>query len=191
VFAQGGRWCASHSADGTVRVWDTREGEARSVVNEQGGRISKLALSPGGRHVAGILKEATIRVWDADERTKLMEWEEGVERVTDLAFLDDGPRIVCRCDDGTVHVLDVKLRKSLQPTGPGDFTEVFASPDANRYRARTCDTEIVIEDLEEDQPVAWFPVKADELAANPEGRQWAVSLASHLQFVNLEPNPTR
>jgi WD40 repeat protein len=63
--APDGSWLASASWDATVRVWDTRSGEARYVFAGHTDRVKALAADPGARWLASTSEDQTLRIWDS------------------------------------------------------------------------------------------------------------------------------
>jgi WD40 repeat protein len=58
-WSRDGRWLASGSYDGSVRIWDVQEGTSRVGI-EQTGLISTVAWSPDGALLASATDEGLV-----------------------------------------------------------------------------------------------------------------------------------
>ncbi len=64
AFSPDGSLLATASRDGTVRIWDPRDGTELRAIRE-GAPVTAVAFSPNGRQVATGDGNGAVRVWDA------------------------------------------------------------------------------------------------------------------------------
>src|SRR5205085_323005 len=67
-FSTDGRWLASGSRDGQVRIWDAQNGTLRTNWQAHGHRVNSLSFSANGNHIATAGQDGQIHVW---------EWSQG------------------------------------------------------------------------------------------------------------------
>src|SRR5207248_2357589 len=96
-FSADGRWLASSSWDGTVKVWECQLAQTpvlRYTLRGHSGRVMGVAFSPDHRTVASGSWDKTVRLWDlqAPVGDSLAEVRTipTAERVISLAFSADG-----------------------------------------------------------------------------------------------------
>jgi WD40 repeat protein/serine/threonine protein kinase len=112
VFSPDGRWIASGSQDGKVKVWDATTG--RELFNFPAHRqhVRSVAFSPDGRRLATASWDGTAKVWDFDpkraggDNIPLLTLSGHQARVNSVAFSPDSQRLASAGHDQTVRVWD-------------------------------------------------------------------------------------
>lgn len=112
VFSPDGLQVLTAGRDGTVRLWNTKDGQEVRCYRTGGKEVIQAAFSPDGRRVFASCVDKTVRIWDVDgepERGRL-------EKATgSLSFTPNGQRLLTRAEDaGTLLLWDVTSRKQLQ-----------------------------------------------------------------------------
>ncbi len=108
AFFPDGR-LASGSDDKTVRVWDSKTGNAASApLIEHTELVWSVAVSPDGKLIASGSKDKTLRIWDSDTGAcPLGPISAHSNIINSVTFSPDGSRIVTGSDDCTLKVWNV------------------------------------------------------------------------------------
>ena len=105
-YSPNGRWVASGSDDGTVRVWDARSGELVADCLEHTSRVLSVCYSPDGQRLASGSDDGTVKVWDAYSDELIADCRGGdTDWVNCICYSPDGQRIASG-NDHTVKVWD-------------------------------------------------------------------------------------
>jgi WD40 repeat protein len=64
AISSAGDIIVSGSADGTLKVWDTRSGEERRTLRGHTSKVTGCAISPAGDAIVSASSDGTLKVWD-------------------------------------------------------------------------------------------------------------------------------
>jgi len=137
AFSPDGRWLASASADGTVRLHDLATGGQPRVVTSHDDAVYAVDFSPDGGLLATAARDRIIRIWDTATWEELpgLAGHEGT--IYSARFSPDGRRIASASQDGTVRIWNIADRRQslrLDPEG-GRIFRVLFSPAGDRIAA--------------------------------------------------------
>lgn len=88
---------ASAGEDGRVVLWDSRSGEQRALLSEEGSWVEHLAWTPDGSVLATAARK-TISLWRDEE--SLGVWYDGRRQILAMAWAPDGRRLATAANKG-------------------------------------------------------------------------------------------
>jgi WD40 repeat protein len=105
TLSADGRFLATSSPDGTVRLWQTNWDDATlvwplSVLEGHTGDVSDAGFSRDGTSVVSVGDDGTARVWDSTTGDTVAVLRKPGGTIFSAAFAPDGNRIVTATDDG-------------------------------------------------------------------------------------------
>ena len=114
-FERDGRWMYSGSDDGTVKLWDARQGSRHTREYESRAAVTTVALHPNGAELLSGDANGNIRVWDLTMNACSCELvpEVGVA-VRSVSVASDGSLVVAGNSTGTCYVW--RLQKDAKTT---------------------------------------------------------------------------
>ena len=141
AYSRDGRYIASSSDDGTVRVWDVASGQAR-VLEGHTAQVYSAGFDPEASRVISGSGDRTARLWDlATGDNRIVHRASGT--VKGVRFSSDGRFVASFTEDDTVSIWDPhataafetypsKLRAWLaaQTSAEVDETGAIASSDS-------------------------------------------------------------
>ena len=109
AVSRDGRWIASGSDDGTVRVWTASTGQAVATLRGHDAAVLSVAFSPDSTRLISGGNDGAVRLWDVATHEPILVLQGHQGAVTSVAPTPDGTRILSGSADGTVWVWESRL----------------------------------------------------------------------------------
>jgi WD40 repeat protein len=103
---------ASGGDDGTVRLWDPKDGQLQRILLGHAGKITCLAWSPDGKTLASGSDDTTVRLWNADTGKLQHALAKHTGPIRALAWSDDGKTLASGSADRSVRLWDTATGES-------------------------------------------------------------------------------
>ncbi|MDD5391642.1 MAG: AAA family ATPase [Thiothrix sp.] len=146
VAFDGGGQLASGSSDGTVKLWDVKNGELKQTLQAQS-RVNSVAFDGGGQLASGSY-DGTVKLWDVKSGA-LKQTLQAQSGVSSVAF-DGRGQLASGSYDGTVKLWDVKsgaLKQTLQAGGSGYSPVVVAFDGGGQLASYSSDGRVKLWDV--------------------------------------------
>jgi len=98
------RFLAAGLEDGTVRVWQVRDGALLQVLEGHTNLVWSVAFSPDGANLASGAWDGVVRLWRLRDGTLLRTFKGHTGPVWSVAFSPAGGILASGSDDGTVRL---------------------------------------------------------------------------------------
>jgi GTPase SAR1 family protein len=115
-WSPDGKFLATPSWDGTIRLWDLNEGKViRTLVDpgQPGIWYNEVVWSPDSKFIAACGSDSIARVWNLEEDRNEFGLYGHTGKVTSLSWHKDGTRMATGSTDSTVRVWDSETYEQL------------------------------------------------------------------------------
>ncbi|KAG2034148.1 WD40-repeat-containing domain protein [Suillus americanus] len=97
----------SGSYDFSIRTWNTQTWKQTAVLDEHGGLVIDIAISPNGRILASASLDNTARLWNLDNGQPISSPLQHSEGVHCISFSADGKLLATACESEIAYAWDV------------------------------------------------------------------------------------
>jgi WD40 repeat protein len=98
----------SSSSDGTLKVWDAKNGAERLTLRGHDAPVTACAIAPDASFIVSSSSDGTLKVWDVRSGAERLTLYGHAGPVNDCAVSPDGSFIVSASSDGTLKVWDAR-----------------------------------------------------------------------------------
>jgi small GTP-binding protein len=141
AFSPDGNTLASGSYDGTIKLWNAKNGKLIGSLQGRSKSVRSVAFSPDGNTLAGGSSDNTIKLWNVKNGELIRSLEGHSDAVLSIAFSPDGNTLASGSSDNTIKLWNVKngkLISSLQGYSYAVLSIAF-SPDGNTLASGSSD----------------------------------------------------
>jgi WD40 repeat protein/serine/threonine protein kinase len=188
TFSPDGKWIASSSQDGFVKIWDAQTGQEIRPFKAHDDHANSVAFSPDGRRLATCSWDGSAKVWDTKTGQLIHTLRKRPGPAGGMvAFSPDGQRLACtggqRGKFGEVTIWDPATGQELLTLGGQNdppVQQAAFSPDGQQLAYGSNDGTVKVWDVDwnaligrEKFTFRGHHLKALRVAFSPDGRRLA------------------
>ncbi len=175
AFSPDGKKAVSASADGTLRLWDTKTGKELRRLDGHSGRVWCVAFAPDGRRIASGGFDGSVRIWDLATGRETRRFAHS-DYVRSVAFSSDGHFLLSGGDDKLARLWNIDSGKEVRSfKGHDHFVwSVALSRDGKRALTGSLDKTVRLWDVETGAEIKKLTGHKDtvmSVAFSPDGRR--------------------
>jgi WD40 repeat protein len=164
AVSPNGRWLASASSDGKLRIYDAASANLLRAWSAHTGPVSALAFSPDSETVASGSLDA-IKIWRVPDGQLLRTMTGHTDLVWSVAFHPDGRRLISSSRDLTIRVWQMTSSAPPVIIPTTDISRVAVSHDGRIIMAlRSSDKAILLWDAETKQSLGTLSSETTDLS---------------------------
>jgi WD40 repeat protein/tRNA A-37 threonylcarbamoyl transferase component Bud32 len=175
AFSPNGKLLATASADSSVKIWDTANGQLITTLSGHDGSVNSVAFSPNGASLLTASEDNTVKIWNTGDfklKTTLSGHSGGV---LSAIWSPDSKQVATASEDTTIRLweTDSGKEKSSLAGHTEAVTALAFSPDGKTLISGSVDTKVIFWETATSRRSAELtvhnsPVKA--IALSPDGK---------------------
>jgi WD40 repeat protein/serine/threonine protein kinase len=182
AFSPDGRWVASASQDGIIKVWDAHSGQERLQFRAHENHVRRVVFRPDGRRLASASWDGTVKVWEAETGQSIYALKGPQTHVDSVTFSPDGRLLAAGGgipgQSGEVKVWDAASGQELLTLGghTRSVNDVAFSPDGKVLASAGGDATVRVWDSQTGREKLVFRGHSghvSKVAFSPDGRRMA------------------
>lgn len=108
-----GKWIASGSSDGSVKIWDLRQNRLIQSFDLPGQRVTTLEYNPQHLTLANGSSDRTVKYWDLETFASITQTKADSSSITHLHFSEWNPEHVFAVSADNLKVWNIENNKLL------------------------------------------------------------------------------
>ena len=108
AWSPDGRFLASPSYDGTIRIWELESGECKTKLEGDKSGVFCVSWSPDGCRLASSSSDNTINIWETETWKTVGAATGHNALIYRVAWSPDGQKLASGGSDGTIRIWDVE-----------------------------------------------------------------------------------